>query len=469
MAVQGFERPGAVAKSTTNEEGPMSDAAAPASMVARAGAAPARGFIALAAAGAIVAVVLLTRLVVFSGYAEPPAAWSAAPWSTFMTRHACSTAYWSAATRISQTPDVWNIGGYTLGQDPATGRLIPRNIGAFNIDPYEYPPTFLLAPRALAAVTPDYVAFRHVWLILNAVLVIAGMAVVTRHLDAATGTRSLWLLPLALMPLTTMYALQMGNAQLIYVVIAMLGLAAVERRHLALGGLLLAFAIVGKMFPAVILLYLGVRRDWRAVAWTCAWAMVFVLVTIADVGWAPFPFFFDHLPRLLSGEAFPMLRAPITAANSLSMPGVVLKLPAVGGPPVPFASIKFAGWIYSAIVVWATVRLALRPVAPRYAPLAWLTVLGLAALRSPFLPNYGAFPGAWLGAILLAVCWTEPRRWWAVLALWAVLLPTTAGPTPLPIWAVATFTTLQTAAVVALMVIAIRVGRSGTGAIAAAA
>jgi len=386
-----------------------------------------------------------------------------------MTRHACSTAYWSAATRIAQTPDVWDIKRYTLGQDPATGRLIPRSIGAFNIDPYEYPPTFLLAPRALAAVTPDYVAFRHVWLLLNAVLVIAGMIVVARHLDAATGSRTLWLLPLAVAPLSTMYALQMGNAQLLYVVIAMLGLAAVERRHLALGGLLLAFAIVGKMFPAVILLYLGVRRDWRAVAWTCAWAMVFVLVTIADVGWAPFPFFFDHLPRLLSGEAFPMLRAPITAANSLSMPGVVLKLPAVGGPPVPFASIKFAGWIYSAIVVWATVRLALRPVAPRYAPLAWLTVLGLAALRSPFLPNYGAFPGAWLGAILLAVCWTDPRRWWAVLALWAVLLPTTAGPTPLPIWAVATFTTLQTAAVVALMVIAIRVGRSGTGAIAAAA
>jgi len=428
-----------------------------------------RTFIFFAGLAALLAVLELGRLVIFAAYPVPPTAWSVAPWSAFMTRHACSTAYWSAATRIAQTPDVWDIKGYTLGQDPATGRLIPRSIGAFNIDPYEYPPTFLLAPRALAAVTPDYVAFRHVWLLLNAVLVIAGMIVVARHLDAATGRRTLWLLPLAVAPLSTMYALQMGNAQLLYVVIAMLGLAAVERRHLALGGLLLAFAIVGKMFPAVILLYLGVRRDWRAVAWTCAWAMVFVLVTIADVGWAPFPFFLDHLPRLLSGEAFPMLRAPITAANSLSMPGVVLKLPAVGGPPVPFASVKFAGWIYSAIVVWATVRLALRPVAPRYAPLAWLTVLGLAALRSPFLPNYGAFPGAWLGAILLAVCWTEPFRWWAVLALWAVLLPTTAGPTPLPIWAVATFTTLQTAAVVALMVIAIRVGRSGTGAIAAAA
>jgi len=444
------------------------DAAALASTVPHPGARSTRGFVVLAAIGAIAAVVMLIRLAVFAAHPAPPAAWSVAPWSPFMTRHACSTAYWSAATRIEQTPDVWDIKGYTLGQDPATGRLIPRSIGAFNIDPYEYPPTFLLAPRALAALTPDYFAFRHVWLLLNVVLVIAGMIVVARHFDAATGSRTLWLLPLAVAPLTTMYALQMGNAQLLYVVIAMLGLAAVERRYLALGGLLLAFAIVGKMFPAVILLYLGVRRDWRAVAWTCAWAMVFVLVTIADVGWAPFPFFFDHLPRLLSGEAFPMLRAPITAANSLSIPGVVLKLPALGGPPVPFASIKFAGWIYSAIVVWATVRLALRPVAPRYTPLAWLTVLGLAALRSPFLPTYGAFPGAWLAAILLAMCWSDRRRWWAVLALWAILVPTTAGPTPMPIWVVAAFTTLQTAAVVALMAIAIRVARGAAPTAAAA-
>jgi hypothetical protein len=429
---------------------------------------PARGFVTLAAMGAVVASVLLFRLAVFAAYPEPPSAWSAAPWSAFMTRHACSTAYWSAATRISQTPDVWDIKGYSLGQDRATGRLIPRTIGAFNIDPYEYPPTFLLAPRALAAATPDYVGFRHVWLLLNAVLVIAGMVVVARHVDASMGSRTLWLLPLAVVPLTTIYALQMGNAQLLYLVVAMLGLAAIERRYLAVGGLLLAFAIVGKIFPALMLLYLGLRRDWRAVAWTCAWALAFVLVTIADVGWAPFPFFLDHLPRLLSGEAFPMLRAPITAANSLSVPGLVLKLPAFGGPAVPFASIKVAGWIYSAIVLWTTARLALRPVPTRYAPLAWLTVLGLAALRSPFLPNYGAFPGAWLAAILLAMCWSDRRRWWAVLALWAILVPTTAGPTPMPIWVVAAFTTLQTAAVVALMAVAIRVAREAAPIAAAA-
>src|SRR5690349_10922936 len=97
--------------------------------------APSRAFVGLAAAGAVAALVLLVRLVVFAGYPDPPPAWSVAPWSAFMTRHACSTAYWSAATRITQTPDVWDIRGYSLGQDAATGRLIPRSVGPFNIDP----------------------------------------------------------------------------------------------------------------------------------------------------------------------------------------------------------------------------------------------------------------------------------------------------------------------------------------------
>jgi alpha-1,2-mannosyltransferase len=435
----------------------------------RADAPPSRGFVLLAAAGALATLVLLVRLAVFATYADPPAAWSVAPWSPFMTRHACSTAYWSAATGITQTPDVWDIRLYSLGQDPASGRLIPRTVGAFNIDPYEYPPTFLLAPRALATVTPDYVAFRHVWLVLNAALVIVGMAVLARQLDVATGRRTLWLLPLALVPLSTMYALQMGNAQLLYIVIAMLGLAAFARQHHALGGLLLAFTVVGKMFPAILLIYLALRRDWRAVGWTVAWGAVFVLATLADVGWAPFPFFLDHLPRLLSGEAFPMLRATITAANNMSIPGLVLKPAAFGGPVIPFVAIKVAGWVYSAVVLWVVVRLALRPVAPRYEPLAWLTILGVTALRSPFLPTYGAFPGAWLGAILLAVCWAEPRRWWAVLGCWLILVPTTAGPTPMPVWVVAAFTTVQAAAVVGLMAIAIRVGREGATATAGAA
>jgi hypothetical protein len=444
---------------------PLMDA--PAAATAR----PSAAYATLAALGGLVALAMLVRLAVFASHPEPAPGWSVAPWSPFMTRHACSTAYWSAATRITETPDVWDIRGYTLGQDPASGRLIPRTVGPFAIDPYEYPPTFLLAPRALAAVAPDFVTFRRVWLILNAVFVVGGMALVGRHLDATTGRPTLWLLPLAIVPLTTMYALQMGNAQLLYLVGAMLGMTAFARGRHAIGGLLLAFAIVGKIFPAVLVLYLGLRRDWRALGWTSAWAGVLVIATLADVGWAPFPFFLDHLPRLLSGEAFPMLRAAITAANNMSVPGLVLKPQAFGGPSVPFEALKYAGWIYSVVVIGAVAWLARRPVAARYEPLAWLAVLGLTAFRSPFLPTYGVFPGAWLAAILLAVCWNDTRRWWIVLALWALLLPTTAGPTPLPLWAVATFTTVQSAAALGLIAVAIRIGHGAgdarTGAVQA--
>jgi len=426
--------------------------------------APSRAFMLLAASGTLVAAVMLLRLVVFAVSPAAPPGWSAAPWSDFITRHACSTAYWVAATSVGQAPDIYDIDLYSTGRDPVSGRLMPRRLGPFNVDPYEYPPTFLLAPRALAAVTPGYVAFRSVWMVLNVVLVIAGMVAIARRLDAATGSRSLWLLPLALAPLSTIYALQMGNAQLLFIVIAMLALVAFERGRDALGGLLLAFVVVGKMFPAVLLLYLAVRRDWRAVAWTAAWAGVLGLATIAAVGWAPFAIFIDHLPRLLSGDAFPMLRAALTAANNQSVPGLVLKIPILGGPNVPFEALRITGWLYSALLVWATVRLALRPVAPRFAPFAWLTLLGLAALRSPFIPIYGAFPGVWIATMLLAVCWHEARRRWAILALSALLVPAVMGPMGLPIPVAAVFTTIQTAAVLALLAIAVRIGREGVDA-----
>ena len=78
-----------------------------------------------------------------------------------------------------------------------------------------------------------------------------------------------------------------------------------ERRRHASGGAILAYAIVSKLFPGVLLLYLVLRRDWRAVSWTAAWSVALAAVTLADVGAAPFAAFLEHLPGLLSGEAFP--------------------------------------------------------------------------------------------------------------------------------------------------------------------
>jgi hypothetical protein len=418
-------------------------------------------FTILAGLAAAVTLVELVRLIVFMASGGIPAAWSVTPWNPFLTRHSCTTAYWVAATEIDASPDVYAPATYSLGRSPE-GRDIPRSIGPYNIDPYEYPPTFLLLPRPLTWLATDFASFRLLWGGLVTVAAMAGVIVVARRIDRENGARSLWLVPLALLPLGVTSTFQSGNAQLFFVVLGMLAMLAFERRRAAIGGLLLGYAIVGKLFPGLLLVYLVVRREWRAVAWTAGWAAALTAIAIADVGWTPFAHFLDHLPRLLSGEAFPMLRAPGPPNISLSVPGIVLKLPSLGGPALPFVALKIAGWIFSAVILWATVRLALRPVAPRLAPLAWLVILGLATLRSPFLPGYGVFQGVWIASILLAVAWADVRRRLIVLALWAALVWTTAGPPSLPPFVIAGLTTLQTIAILALFGIAVRVGRDAT-------
>jgi alpha-1,2-mannosyltransferase len=421
-----------------------------------------RTFTILAATGGLVLLVMLVRLVVFAQAPAPLPAigWSVTPWNAFVTRHACTTAYWQAATEVERTPDVYAPANYSTGRVGPDGREIPRAIGPYNVDPYEYPPTFLLLPRTLTAVAPGFPRFRLLWGFMNLAVVIAAVALVARRIDREAGTRSLWLAPLGLVPLTVFHVFQSGNAQLFFVALATLGMLAFERGRHAVGGLLLAYAIVGKLFPGLLLVYLAVRREWRALAWTTTWALALTLVTIADIGWAPFTAFLDHMPKLLSGEAFPMLRMQGPPDVSQSVPGLVLKLPRFGGPVLPFEALKIAGWIFSVVIVWATVRLALRPVAPRLAPLAWLVVLGLATLRSPFLPGYGAFQGAWVATILLALTWSDVRMRALTLLLWAPFLWMTAGPPTLPPLVIATATTLQTIAILTLFGLAVRIGRA---------
>ena len=91
-----------------------------------------------------------------------------------------------------------------------------------------------------------------------------------------------------------------------------------ERQRHAAGGALLAYAIVSKLFPGVLLFYLLLRRDWRAVGWTAAWSVVLVAITLADVGSVPFAAFLEHLPGLLSGEAFPAFRSAPARSPSTS-------------------------------------------------------------------------------------------------------------------------------------------------------
>jgi alpha-1,2-mannosyltransferase len=201
-----------------------------------------------------------------------------------------------------------------------------------------------------------------------------------------------------------------------------------SRRRVAAGGALLGFAVVGKLFPGMLLIYLAARRAWRPVVATCIGGTLIVLLALWDMGVAPFASFVHHLPRLLGGEAFAAFRNPAAVAANLSIPGLVFKLRFFGLPDAGFTGAKLVGWIYTLVAVAVTVLLARRG---RGGPVAWITVLVLATLRSPFLPaSYAAVAPLWLLTLLAAenvvraraVAWIG-LAWLALEYVWPVDWP----------------------------------------------
>jgi hypothetical protein len=374
---------------------------------------------------AVGAALLLLQLVPLTAFVIDPyaAAWPARPWRVWISEHSCVSSYWMAATIIERRPDIYADDIYAVPQADQTARRRPRKLGPLNIDAYEYPPTFLPIPRLLASVTEDFWQFRRLWFALNLAGVTLCLVAVARRVDATLGTHATWLTPWVLAPPVIVGTLQVGNIQLLVIGAALAAMLLFERGRHATGGALLAYATASKLFPGILLLYLLLRRDWRAVGWTAVWAVVLLGLTLADVGTAPFVVFTEHLPRLLTGEAFPAFRNPNAIGVNESIPGLVFKIGLLGGPSLGFGAARVVGWIYTVVVVAATVWLARRRPSDGLEPLAWLVILILATMRSPFLPLYAAFPSLWLATLLAAVAWSRPTvrataiAWWIVLAL----------------------------------------------------
>jgi len=201
----------------------------------------------------------------------------------------------------------------------------------------------------------------------------------------------------------TLSALQKGNVQLLIVALAMLAMLLFERRHFAAGGALLAFATASKLFPGLLLVYLIVRRQFRAVAWTAAMGALLVVLSLALVGVRQYVAFAAHLPGLLGGESFPAFRNPSAIAINFSIPGLVFKLKVLGLGGLSFGASKIVGWLYTLVVLVVVVRVSRRPWPDDEKPALWLAILILATLRSPFLPQaYAAFPPLWLLTLLAA-------------------------------------------------------------------
>jgi hypothetical protein len=369
----------------------------------------------------LVAIVQLARLAAFM--VNPSLVeYSSVPASKWEVEHSCLSAYFVAAQASSSTPNVYDNSLYSMPDDNPSEPRKARRIGPFNIDAFEYPPQFLLLPRALQLLTPDFMNLRMLWFALNGGTLLLALVVVARFLGPADGTRALLLSPLIWLALPTLSTLQKGNVQGIVIAASMLAMVLFERRRWAAGGAILAFMTVSKLFPGLLIVYLLARRQWRAAAWTMAFAGALSLLTLLILGWASYAAFLDHLPGLLSGEAFPALRRPAAMAINFSIPGLVFKLGLFGVPGMSFGVAKIVGWGYTLVALAATVYAGLRNLRDGEKPLVWMAILIVATLRSPFLPQaYAALPPLWLLTLLAATCAPRTRAPSMVLLACAAL------------------------------------------------
>jgi hypothetical protein len=409
---------------------------------------------------AIGAPILVGQLVFAAVFIINPyvTSWDASPWMPQRSNHSCVSSYWVACDTVRTTADIYAEEIYSIPQaNPAAAR-VARPIGPLLIDQYEYPPPFLVLPRLTAAVTGDFWSFRRLWFALNLAVVLAGLVIVAARFDRALGTGARWLTPFVLVAPAMIVTVVMGNVQLAIIAASMIAMVLFERHRHAAGGLVLAYAIVSKLYPGLLILYLLLRRDWRPVVWTAAFVVVFVLVAIVDFGIGPYVAFATHLPKLLSGEAFPAFRNPAAIAVNESIPGLVFKLKLFGVPYMDFGAAKAIGWVYTVVAVALVARLALRPAAAGREPLAWLTILIVATMRSPFLPTYAPFPSLWLATLLAALAWDRPRVLMTVVIAWAVLT-FTFGTAAVPPAVNAVWTFAHTVAAFVLVAVAMRVAR----------
>ena len=133
----------------------------------------------------------------------------------------------------------------------------------------------------------------------------------------------------------------------------------------------------------------------------------------------------------------------------------MFKLQLLGVPHMGFAASKVVGWIYTAVAVALVARLALRPVAAGREPLAWIAILILATMRSPFLPTYAPFPSLWLATLLAALTWGRSAIFTTSVVAWGVLAFTFGtGGVPPVVNAIWTF--VHTIAAFVLLAIAMR-------------
>lgn len=385
---------------------------------------------------AVVAVVQGARMSVFM--ADPTQRWGALAPTEFGARHSCLSSYVHGAALVLADANIYDDRyGSEVGEAPELPSVI--DVGPLSMDTYEYPPQFLVLPRALLALTDDFMAIRALWYLLTAAVFVGVGVALARALGGDSERRALLLLPAVWLSPHLLVTVYFGNFQVVAMALSALAMLAIFRGHTRRGAALLAFTISAKIFPGILGVYLLAARRWAAAAWTSLFAGLYAGLALLLLGSKPFvDFFAYHLPRLASGETFAWLSEPSASMSNLGVFGVPFKLRMVGwsgSEADAWALAQQLAWVWTLLVIGLAIRAGWRRVAPTDAPTTaaaisgWFGLLGLAALRSPFAPPEALIPIVW--ALSLRAAAAEDRgqvRDATLLWIAAMILIPAPGP-----------------------------------------
>lgn len=349
------------------------------------------------------------------------------PRSDFWNRHSCLAAYYEAARleRAGET-DIYDLRHY-LSED---GTL--RHIGPFEADAFLYPPALLLPFTAGIVVSEDFAAWRVAWFGIEGLIVLTSLVVLAAWLGVQGGAVVLAFTPMLIGNTPTLLTLQIGNYHLIAVAVSVVAMVAFERDRPALGGALLSWAVLTKLFPGILLLLLIVQRRWRSVAWVCGFMALITCGSLAVSGPAPtYAFLSQLLPSLARGSAQAhVLIDPNTAYVNDAAFGFAQKLAVLLSTDAALDRPWIITLLLVPLLAILTVKNRSRELPSHGRAAVWLALLFMASLLTPFLPEvYSRFPLQWVLVLLLAGSISSRTRMAAVvcgLAIAAVHNPT--GP-----------------------------------------
>lgn len=378
----------------------------------------------------VVTVTIAARLSVFMGDSTRPDL-SLAPGDPFLTTHSCLTAYVQGSRLAADgvenlyDPELWPHMG-----ESARARANGAPYAPFSLDTYVYPPPFLLLPRVLLTPLDHFASQRALWFAVNGLWIAFGLWTVATWIGGRTRLYALLIAPVLWQP--TLGTLQIGNVHAFVVVAAMLALVAFDTRRPALGGALLAFAVVSKISPGLLVVVLLLQRRFRELLWTAGWGLGFALLGLAVFGVAPYETFLSYeLPRLRSGEALAFLAWPEVVPINFAPFGIPFKLASIGVDiGDPWAVARAINQVFT-VALLALVVLAARKVGgPRAQAVLWAAVLTLSSLCSPLAPIYVLFSLLWLLSLRAAEVRGTIQITVAVLLLIGVTIPIPGWGTP---------------------------------------